>query len=350
MEVEGKSPLTYAGRYQVRNKGSSNGSADFLSRLPQPATDLDRTSTAPDPTASPAPTPSASTSSKPAVSLQSRRSPRALAWMGSSRLPLAAPTPFPVPLHKQRFRRLPSLRTTYGHLALIPAYSAIRGRYRCPKPRRLIASRSSLRPPLYSSPRRRIASQPSPRPPFCPSLTADSLRRVFVGPPYDQDPAEVSPHGVPAGPCFIQDQNPAASPHGVPPAHALFKTKTPLQHRFTAFPPANALSKTKTPPWHRLTTLPSANELSKTKTPPPHRRTAFPPAHALSKTSPSPHLAAFLSATSLISTTSPNRLPAPRKSPWSLTFLPVWLPGHPSSPHRLPRVSRFRSFLVPRQA
>ena len=113
-------------------------------------------------------TKSLSTSSKPEVSLQSNRSPRALAWVGSSNLPpqLLRPHP-PVPLHQQRFRRLPPPRTTYGHLEFSPNYSAIRGRPHRPEPHRRTASQSSPRPPLYPSPRRRIASQASPRPSLC---------------------------------------------------------------------------------------------------------------------------------------------------------------------------------------
>ena len=115
--------------------------------------------------------------------------------------------------------------------------------------------------------------------------------------------------------------------------------KTPMRHRLTAFLPAGALSKTKTPPRYGLTALKSAPALSETKIPPPHLYTAFPPAPDLSKTSPPTRLVVFLSATSLLLTTSPNRLSAPRKPSWSLALLPVWLAGHPSSPYHPPRAS-----------
>ena len=67
-------------------------------------------------------------------------------------------------------------------------------------------------------------------------------------------------------------------------------------------------------------------------------------------TSPTTGLAEFLSATPLPPITSTNRVQTSRKPPWSLVLLPVWRAGHPSSPRRPPRASRFRYFLVPRQA
>ena len=83
------------------------------------------------------------------------------------------------------------------------------------------------------------------------------------------------------------------------------------------------------PPRHHLTAFPLATSLTKTTTPRRHHLTAFPPATPLFKTSPSTDLPAFLSAVYLVSSTSPNRFPAPRKPPWSLALHQVWFLGHP---------------------
>ena len=223
--------------------------------------------------------------------------------MGSSHLPPATSTPSPVPLRQQRFRRLRPPRIAFGHLGFSQDYSAVRGG-------RYLAIRGHHR---YPKPRRRITSPPFPWPPFFSGPYHLSPRRLFACPRYDQDPAAASTHRVPAGPRFVQDQDPAvASPHRVS----------------------------------------SGPRFAQDQDPPQHRPTAFPLAYAVHLTSPSIRLAALLSATSLFSTTSPNRLPASRKPPWSLALLRVSRPGHPLSPHRPLRASRFRplKLLVPRRA
>ena len=226
-------------------------------------------------------------------------------WLGWARptCPQLVRAHPPVPLLQQRFRRLPPPRTAYERLGFSPCYSAIRGRHRHPAPRRRIASQPCPLPSLCSRPYHRLAP---------PRFRWSTLR---------SRPRRGTATRRSSRPHFARDQDPAGP----------------------------RLSKNKTPPRHHLTALPSATAPSKTKTTPPHRYIALPPAHTLSKTLPSTRLAAFLSATSLLSTISPNRLPASRKPPWSLALLPVWLAGHPSSPHRPPRASRLRPLLVPRQ-
>ena len=143
-------------------------------------------------------------------------------------------------------------------------------------------------------------------------------------------------------------------------------SKPPRLDRLIPFPSAHTLLKAlprtrlaafscfsvtiNSPPRHHLTAFPPATSLTKTKTPRRHHLTAFPLVTALSKTSPSTGLAAFPSAAYLVSSTSPNRFTAPRKPPWSLVLHHNWFPGHPSSPRRPPRASRFRPLFVPPKA
>ena len=123
-------------------------------------------------------------------------------------------------------------------------------------------------------------------------------------------------------------------------AFALLKTQ-PTDH-LTAIPPAPALLKA--PPPTRLAAFPLVHVTFKTPT--YNRLAAFPPAHGILEPLPSTRLAAPSSITYLPSTPSPNHLEAPKKRPRSLALLLVWLPGHPSSLHRLLRASRSRPLLV----
>ena len=102
-------------------KRSSNGNAYFLSRLPQPVTDLDRTVpnclTSPDAVCIHVIQACGFTEIEPFTP--------GIGLGGSSHLPPAASTPSPLSaVHQQRFRRLPLPRTAHGHLRFVAVIAA----------------------------------------------------------------------------------------------------------------------------------------------------------------------------------------------------------------------------------
>ena len=252
-------------------KGSSNGNADFLSRLPQPATDLDRTG------------PNRLTS----LDTISIHLIQACSFTAIEPFTLGiglgglAPPAFgsfdpgpPFPCTNNDFgdyrRHGPHMDAPGSAQVTWPFATAIAA------PNPAAGSLHSL--PLGSRfPQAPAAGLPRSLPlgpQFAQGLTTDSPRRVYVGPRYDQDPATALPNSkTPAWHRLTALLS----------ATALPKTKAPLRHRLAASPPATALSQTNTPPRHRPTAFPPAIALSRTKTSPRHRFTAFPPATTLPK-------------------------------------------------------------------
>ena len=152
---------------------------------PSPATDLDRTGsnrlTSPD---------TVCIHVIQALRFHCNRTVHPGHWLGWARPTppqLLRPHP-PVPLHQQRFRRLPPPRTACGRLGLSQGHPAIRGHHRRPEPRRRIALQPFPWPPLSPSPRRRIASQLAlgpafPKPPPPDRLAAFRSAPAFPKPP-----------------------------------------------------------------------------------------------------------------------------------------------------------------------
>ena len=223
--------------FGVSGKGPSNGNADFLSRLPQPATDLDRTG--PNRRITPDTVSIHLTQAYGFTVIESFTPGIGLGGL----VPPASSCSDPTPL-------FPCINNDFGDYRRHGPRMDTLDSAQLPRPFVTAIAAPNLAPDhLTSFPLALILFKPLPPDRLTTMPSAPIL--LLALPPTRLAAFSLVHVTIKTPPRYHLTAS--------PPSHTLPKTKTLPRHRLTAFPPANALSKTKTLPRHRLTALPSAN-------------------------------------------------------------------------------------------